>query len=213
MSINRYAGLMMVGLLLAGCGTPTSQTYEGAQVGRSMDTAQATIVSGRIVDVAGETNAVGPGAGAAIGGAGTMLGTGKGWAGVLGAVVGAGAGYAVQQMANTRQGIEYVLEMEDGRIVTIVQNREGNEQPLPPTTPVLVQSSGTYTRVIVDPRGFDRPPSQVTSRAGSSSDASVSTDPFTAPPARQSFSRPLPPPRSASGSGTSWAVPPAGASY
>ena len=53
---------------------------------------------------------------------------------------------------NNREGIEYVLQMEDGRTVTLVQNRESEEQPLPDGTPVLVQVSGQYTRVIADPR-------------------------------------------------------------
>jgi hypothetical protein len=42
--------------------------------------------------------------------------------------------------------------MDDGRTVTLVQNRSTDEAPLPDGTPVLVQVSGQYTRVIADPR-------------------------------------------------------------
>jgi hypothetical protein len=71
---------------------------------------------------------------------------------VLGGLVGAGIGYLSQQQLNNREGIEYVLEMDDGRTVTLVQNRADDEVPLADGTPVLVQVSGQYTRVIADPR-------------------------------------------------------------
>jgi hypothetical protein len=41
--------------------------------------------------------------------------------------------------------------MDDGRTVTIVQNVEDAEQPLANGTPVLVQYSGKYTRVLPAP--------------------------------------------------------------
>ena len=71
---------------------------------------------------------------------------------MLGGLIGAGIGYLSQQQLNNREGIEYVLEMDDGRTVTLVQNRADDEVPLADGTPVLVQVSGQYTRVIADPR-------------------------------------------------------------
>ena len=71
---------------------------------------------------------------------------------MLGGLIGAGIGYLSQQQLNDREGIEYVLEMDDGRTVTLVQNRADDEVPLADGTPVLVQVSGQYTRVIADPR-------------------------------------------------------------
>ncbi len=71
---------------------------------------------------------------------------------MIGGVIGAGIGYLSQQKLNNREGIEYVLQMDDGRTVTLVQNRAADEAPLPAGTPVLVQVSGQYTRVIADPR-------------------------------------------------------------
>lgn len=154
---NRFVCILAAGLVVTGCSTPTSSRYESAEVGRQIETSKGTIVSGRVVDVAGETTAAGPIAGGVIGGAGTGLATHNAWAAILGAVFGAGLGYATQQLANDREGIEYVVEMEDGRTVTLVQNRGDNEVPLLAGTAVLVQVSGTYSRVIPRPMPLDRP--------------------------------------------------------
>jgi len=150
------AGLLMAALLLSGCSHPSSTTYETGDVGRTIETAQASVVSSRVVDIAGDSNAVGPLAGGAAGAAGSAIafsGSGNtGLIAVLGGLVGAGAGYLAQKQLNNREGIEYVLQMDDGRTVTLVQNRAADEPPLADGTPVLVQVSGQYTRVIADPR-------------------------------------------------------------
>lgn len=142
----------MTVLALAGCGHSTSSTYESADVGRTIETTRGQVISSRPVNIAGETNVVGPAAGAALGGAGAAGATGSGWITIIGAVVGAGVGYAAQQFADSRDGIEYIVQMEDGRTVTLVQNKESGEVPLANGTPVLVQISGKYTRVVPDPR-------------------------------------------------------------
>ena len=149
--------LLAGGLLLSGCSHPSSETYSAGDVGRTIETTEAQVISSRIVRVAGDTNAVGPLAGGALGAAGTGLVFDRGLAAVIGGVVGAGAGYLAQQQASNREGIEYVLRMDDGRTVTLVQNRADEEQPLPDGTPVLVQISGQYTRVIADPRAERAP--------------------------------------------------------
>ena len=150
------AGLGMVALLLAGCSHPSSTTYDAADIGRTIETSEGSVLASRIVEITGGTDFVGPVAGGAAGAATsglTFRGSGGGSIAVLGGLVGGGAGYLLQQVANNRQGIEYVLKMDDGRVVTLVQNREDNEEePLADGTPVLVQISGQYTRVMVDPR-------------------------------------------------------------
>lgn len=150
----RRAACVLVGgmLLLSACSHPSSETYSAGDVGRTIETTEAEVISSRIVRVAGETDAVGPLAGGALGAAGTGLIFDRSLAAVIGGVVGAGAGYLAQEQANTREGIEYVLRMDDGRTVTLVQNRAAEEQPLPDGTQVLVQISGQYTRIIPDPR-------------------------------------------------------------
>lgn len=70
---------------------------------------------------------------------------------IVGGLVGAGIGYMAEKQMKDRDGIEYVLEMDDGRLVTLVQNRESDEQPLPDGARVLVQLNGQYTRVMAHP--------------------------------------------------------------
>ena len=151
--MRAVASVLVATALLAGCAHPSGTTYEAGDVGRTIETAQGSVVSSRVVKVSGQTNAVGPVAGGALGAAGSALAfQGSGLVAVIGGVLGAGVGYLAQRQLNNREGIEYVLQMDDGRTVTLVQNRESEEQPLPDGTPVLVQVSGQYTRVIADPR-------------------------------------------------------------
>ena len=151
--MRAVTSLLVTALLVAGCAHPSGSTYEAGDVGRTIETAQASVVSSRVVKISGESNAVGPVSGGALGAAGSALAfQGSGLVAVIGGVLGAGAGYLAQRQLNNREGIEYVLQMDDGRTVTLVQNRASEEEPLPDGTPVLVQVSGQYTRVIADPR-------------------------------------------------------------
>lgn len=145
-------GVLLAVLLIGGCSHASTTTYDAADVGRTIETASGRVVASRPVDVKGETGVAGPLAGGALGGATGGLAFGSGWAAVIGAVVGAGVGYVAEQQINNREGTEYVVEMDDGRTVTIVQNRESDRPPLADGTQVLVQYSGQYTRVLEDPR-------------------------------------------------------------
>lgn len=150
----RAISAIAVVALLAGCSAPTSQRYDSGDVGRPIETTQGAVVSSRVVEISGDTKNVGPIGGAAAGAAATGLaygGRGSGWAAILGGLVGAGAGYLIESSARSREGIEYIVRMNDGRTVTLVQNRQKEEQPIADGTPVLVQISGRYTRVIPDP--------------------------------------------------------------
>ena len=100
----------------------SSTTYGNTEVGQAIETAPGSVVSSRIVNVSDE-----PG------------------------LVGAGIGYMAEKQMKDRDGIEYVLEMDDGRLVTLVQNRESDEQPLSDGARVLVQLNGQYTRVMAHP--------------------------------------------------------------
>ncbi|HYN38361.1 MAG TPA: hypothetical protein VES39_03825 [Rhodospirillales bacterium] len=154
----RTTALLLSALLLFGCSSPSSTRYSSADVGRSIETSPGSVVSSRIVRVGGDRSAVGPIAGGALGGAGAGWGFQSGWAAIIGAVIGAGAGYLAQDAASGGEGIEYLVQMDDGRTITLVQNRESGEMPIGSGTPVLVQLGGTYSRVVVDPRGGSRTP-------------------------------------------------------
>ena len=151
--MRAVAFALLAVLALAGCAHPSGSTYEAGDVGRTIETAQGSVVTSRVVKITGETNAAGPLAGGALGAAGSALAfQGSGLVAVIGGVLGAGIGYLTQKQLNNRDGIEYVLQMDDGRTVTLVQNRSADDVPLADGTPVLVQVSGQYTRVIADPR-------------------------------------------------------------
>ena len=150
--MKSWVGLLIAVLLIGGCASASTSTYDSADVGRTIETASGKVVASRSVDIKGDTSAAGPLAGGALGGAATGLAFQSGWAALLGAVVGAGVGYVTEQQINSGEGTEYVVEMDDGRTVTIVQNKEDGVPPIADGTPVLVQYSGKYTRVLEDPR-------------------------------------------------------------
>ena len=80
-------------------------------------------------------------------------GPGRTAAAIIAGLVGAGLGWAAENSADSREGIEYILRTEAGRDVTVVQNREGEEPPLGPGTPVLLQQGTGYVRVVPLPPG------------------------------------------------------------
>jgi outer membrane lipoprotein SlyB len=170
---------------VAACSHPSSSTYGDSEVGQTIETTQGSVVSSRVVEVAGEPGFIGAGAGAAVGAAGGGLavnGPASLLVAIVGGLVGAGMGYMAEKQMGDRDGIEYLLQMDDGRLVTLVQNREDGEQPLPDGTPVLVQLNGQYTRVMPHPAAdHDTPSGWVdpdTGAPASSGAAPATSDPL-----------------------------------
>ncbi len=105
----------------------------------------------RGVDISG-TSALGGTAGAAVGAtAGSALGGGvrSNIVGAVGgAVIGGIAGAAIESSATKQTGMEYVVETENGNLMTIVQGKD----------PLFTQGSkvlvlyGNPSRIITDPR-------------------------------------------------------------
>jgi outer membrane lipoprotein SlyB len=156
--MHRTSCCVVLMISVAACSHPSSTTYGDREVGQTIETTQGSVVSSRIVEVTGEPGFVGAGAGAAVGATGGSLavnGPASLLVAIVGGLVGAGIGYMSEKQLSDRDGIEYVLQMEDGRLVTLVQNREDGEQPLPDGTPVLVQLNGQYTRVMAHPSALD----------------------------------------------------------
>jgi len=151
-TVKTLAASLVAVLLVSAC-AQTSSRYDASDVGKTVETATGSVVSSRIVEVSGENSNAGTIGGGALGAAsGGLIGQ-SGWAAVIGGVVGAGAGYLAETQLRGREGIEYIVQMDDGRTVTLVQNRESGEPPIANGTPVLVQLGGKYTRVMPDPRG------------------------------------------------------------
>ena len=76
---------------------------------------------------------------------------------LIGSAVGGVIGYIAEDVATDGSGIEYVLTLDDGRVVTIVQNSAANEEPLPEGAEVYVQFSSNYVRVLKRPEIAPKP--------------------------------------------------------
>ncbi|SUS07065.1 exported hypothetical protein [uncultured Defluviicoccus sp.] len=136
---------------LISCTHSTRDIYDNKDVGKTAPAASGQIAASRIVSIRGQTSDAGAAAGGVLGGAGTGMATDNGWAAMIGAVLGAGLGYATERGINSREGIEYVIQLSDGRRIMLTQNRDGDEAPIANGTPVLVQLGGKYRRVFPDP--------------------------------------------------------------
>jgi outer membrane lipoprotein SlyB len=141
-------------LSLAGCASNISpQTYSVGSVGQVNRTISATVISVREVNVAGTTGAGGT-AGSA---AGAVLGSSTGGndtrsnlvGAIGGAVIGGLAGAAIEANATKQKALEYVVETENGNLMTIVQ---GKDSVFVEGQKVLVLY-GSPSRLIADPRG------------------------------------------------------------
>ena len=136
---------------LISCTHSTRDIYDDKDVGKTAPVTSGQIAASRIVSIRGQTSDAGAAAGGVLGGAGTGMATDNGWAALMGAVLGAGLGYATERGINSRDGIEYVIQLSDGRRIMLTQNRDGDEAPIANGTPVLVQLGGKYRRVFPDP--------------------------------------------------------------
>ena len=161
--IRIVAAAAALALLAAGCANPTSSRYNSGDVGQIIETSEGTVLSSRIVEVKGGDNSgYGAVAGGAAGATTSHVAVGNssasGLVTILGAVIGAGIGYLAEDSARSGEGIEYMIRLDDGRVVTLVQNREGEEVPIRGGTPVLVQYGNEYTRVVEKPAVLDGSP-------------------------------------------------------
>ena len=140
---------VMACLGLAACSTPDSNTYTSRDVGQLIETSQGRVLSSRAVEIKDdEGGTAGALTGGAIGGAaGYGAGSGNGLATIVGAILGAGVGYLAEKQIRRRDGVEYVVELEDGRVVTLVQNKANDETAIADGEPVLVQFGNKYTRI------------------------------------------------------------------
>lgn len=134
---------------MAGCETSSqgSKTYTRGEARQAMDVYTGTILNVAEVTIEPETT----GAGAAIGGVsggvvGSTIGGGSGrkLATLGGALAGAAVGSAAEQNVRTVPGLELEVELDDGRIMVVVQEADDT---------FIV---GDRVRVVVDSRGTTR---------------------------------------------------------
>ncbi|MFZ0613985.1 MAG: glycine zipper 2TM domain-containing protein [Desulfobacterales bacterium] len=116
-------------LALIGCQT-TSQggrTVTRDQAQRPMSVYSGTVLRVSDVQIQGNQTGIGAVGGAVVGGiVGSTIGGGRGrtLATTGGAVAGAAGGSAIEQRRATRPGLEIEVELDDGRIMVIVQEKD-----------------------------------------------------------------------------------------
>ena len=145
--------VLVASLAAAGCARETNpNVYSDASVGEAVQTSSGVIESARFVQIQGgdtlEQNRTGMLLGGITGG---VVGSrfGQGWGKALavgaGALVGATAGAAAEKELKRQDGIEYVVKLDRGGYITVVQ---GTDPQLRPGTRVFVQqASGGRARV------------------------------------------------------------------
>jgi outer membrane lipoprotein SlyB len=141
-------------LLLSGCAQPDQNRYDSRDVGMNATVLFGKIISERQVQITGNDTGTGTLAGGVGGGvAGSLIGAGKGSvAGALvGAVAGGFLGNSVEQNAGNRMGIEYIIAFDNGTNQSIVQNAGKDDRVLVLGQRVMVQTQGSYRRVLPAP--------------------------------------------------------------
>lgn len=144
--------LLPLSMILSSCaGEIGANNYETSAAGQVNNAQIGTIISVRQVKVATSDGTVGSLAGGVAGGAaGSMIG-GSSAVGVIGAVGGAVlggmAGSAAQEKMSTQMGYEYVIKLDNGRVVTVTQGAD-NVLSVGQKCIVLDGSRGERGRVI-----------------------------------------------------------------
>ena len=125
-------------------------SYAVGSVGQVNRAVRGVVISVRQVDISGSQTGVGGAAGAAGGAvAGSAIGGGtrENILGAIGgAVVGGIAGSAIEEGSSRQKGMEYVVETQNGSLITVVQ---GVDPPLSVGRKVIVLY-GTRARIIPD---------------------------------------------------------------
>lgn len=142
--------LAAASMTLASCARQISPgVYEGRNVGTVTETYTGTVQSARYVvvqeDEMLQDNWLGGAIGGAAGGlAASELGQGKGKVAATagGALAGAALGALAQRGLQRQNAIEYIVRMDDGQLMTIVQ---GTEPQIPQGRRVYVQSGSDGT--------------------------------------------------------------------
>ncbi|HEX4045319.1 MAG TPA: glycine zipper domain-containing protein [Gammaproteobacteria bacterium] len=141
---------LSLSLVIVGCAKNISpNVYKSSQVGAANDAVPGVIVSKRVVTVDGNSGAGGL--------AGTMAGAAGGAAiggsveaniiaAIGGAVVGGLVGNAIDKSVNKQQAIEYIVRLNSGSMVSVVQALDNQ---LDVNQRVLVLY-GSMTRLVAD---------------------------------------------------------------
>jgi outer membrane lipoprotein SlyB len=147
----RKSTLLLTLASLSACNHPGQNRYGYQDVGQATVVKFGTVVSERAVSITGENTGLGAtigAAGGAIGGSAIGRGSGSLGAMLAGAVIAGVAGAATEQAISDRSGIEYVITLEKGDTITLVQNYVERDPSIKIGQRVMVQTSGMYQRVL-----------------------------------------------------------------
>ncbi|MDD2408933.1 MAG: glycine zipper 2TM domain-containing protein [Tepidiphilus sp.] len=130
MVVKKGMVLMVVAALgVAGCASGLGGgTYGRTEARRAMSVQYGVVESVRPVQLEGTKSPLGAGAGAVVGGvAGSGVGGGRGQivGATVGAVAGGLAGAALEEVATRRPGVEVTVRLDNGRVIAVVQEDEG----------------------------------------------------------------------------------------
>lgn len=144
--------LIVLTAALGGCAQQslTGDAYSRSEVQRAQQVQFAVVESVRPVVIEGRTDGVvGGGAGAIVGGvAGSSVGGGRGSVitSVLGAVAGGIVGQRIEESTSRTQGQEITLRVDNGELISVVQEVE-NQNFFRPGDRVRILRSGGKLRV------------------------------------------------------------------
>ena len=144
--------LVCASLLLSGCADNFSNdSYEHTAVGDINAVYMGRVIAKRLVNVEGDNS---PGAGALLGGAGGALagsafgkGSGKVLGALTGAAVGGLAGHAIQKNATKTKCIEYIVKLDSGAEIMIIQGTE-NQLEIGQRCRVINAGHGKRSRIV-----------------------------------------------------------------
>ena len=130
--MKRIIGVMalIATLLFSGCASIQSSDYRFSEARTiASETAFGKILEVRPVHVTGRGGVTGAGIGALIGGMAAGFGSGSGAIGTAGAVVGAILGAGAEAIASDQPGVEAVIALDSGKILTIIQGSKEQFRP------------------------------------------------------------------------------------
>ena len=148
---NKFILPIMIFAFLMSCQKPNRNVYNYNEVGKTIAVSFGTVLQVRSIGIIGENTGYGAAGGALAGAAGgTYIGSGDGnaWAVAGLAVAGGVIAYLIEQGLSDREGLEYTVILENGVVITTVQEVPDDDKALKVNSRVIVQTQGGYQRIL-----------------------------------------------------------------
>jgi outer membrane lipoprotein SlyB len=135
-------------LTLSACQQPGQNAYGAREVGKVALVQFGVIIAQREVDVTGKNTGLGALGGGVAGASAVATSGGSRGGAAAAALGGALVGALVEQLAANRKATEFVITLEKGQTVTLVQDNQEGDAPLAVGDRVMVQVMGKTQRVL-----------------------------------------------------------------